>query len=146
MDIVEKICLIILPVLLTALIGSIIWRKQKEKELFDRLYDVFHSAFATELAFLVSDIKSHSSIHGTAYDVLTKSLNKHRHAVDVFGRELNKRKRERFDETWNNYLYPNGYNKDADFPLLDYAEGDDFEKRKLAHSKISKLLEVAKPK
>ena len=133
-----------LPILLTALIGSIIYRKHKEKERFDAACNVFLSAFTNELAFLVSDTKPQSSMHGTTYDILGKSLNKHRHAIDVFGRALAKRKRKGFDKAWQEYLYPSGYNEKAPHPLLDYADGDDFEKRKLAHSKISELLKYAK--
>jgi len=113
---------------------------------FDTACDVFCSAFNPELVFLVSDIKSQSSIYGTTYEMLSKALNKHKSAVDVFTRVLPKRKRKGFNKAWEGYLYPNGYNKEADFPLLGYAEGEDFEKRKLAHDKISKLLEFAKLK
>ena len=136
-----------LPVLLTALLGSILTRKHKEKERFNSACDTFLSAFTNELAFLVSDIKPNNSIHGTTHDILTKALNNHRHAVDMFMRVLPKRKRKGFNKAWESYLYPNGYNKDADFPLLDYADyaaGNDFETRKFAHSKITDLLKYAK--
>jgi len=142
----EKYWLWALPVLLTALLGSVIYRKQKDKEKFDVAHEAFCAAFAAEFAFLVSDIKPDSSIHGTTYAILIKALNKHTYAVDVFGRMLPKRKRHSFNKAWEDYQYPNCYNEKADFPLLDYADGDDFEKRKLAHSKISLLLEIAKPK
>jgi hypothetical protein len=117
----------------------------QRQELY-REYTIFKEAFTNELAFLVSDTKPDSSIHGTTYDILTKALNKHRHAVNMYLLVLPNEKREGFNKAWEDYQYPNGYNKDAPFPLLDYAEGVDFEKRKIAHSKISKLLEVAKPK
>lgn len=104
----------------------------------------FRSAFDPELAFLVSDIKPLSSIHGTTYDILSKALNKHRHAVDIFSQELPERKRKGFAKAWEEYLYPNGYIKEADFPLLDYADGDDFEKRRHAHKKLTFLLKYAK--
>ncbi|NLF41698.1 MAG: hypothetical protein GX587_03290 [Bacteroidales bacterium] len=55
-------------------------------------------------------------------------------------------KRECFNKTWVNYQYPNGYNKAAPFPLLDYEGGVEKDKKDLAHSKITKLLEFAKPK
>lgn len=111
-----------------------------------REYTIFKEAFTKELAFLVSDIKPQSSIHGTTHDILTKALNNHRHAVNMLMLVLPDEKKEGFNKAWEDYQYPNGYNKDAPFPLLDYAEGDDFEKRKLAHNKITKLLETAKPK
>jgi hypothetical protein len=100
----------------------------------------FNDAFNDEIAFLVSDTKPQSSIHGTTYDILNKALNKHRHAIDVFKKILPKRKRRSLEKAWKEYLYPNGYNEKADFPLIDYEGGDEFEKRKLAHSKISSLL------
>lgn len=100
----------------------------------------FKDAFIDEIAFLVSDIQPQSSIHGTTYDILEKALNKHRLAIDVFRKILPKRRRRGLDKAWKEYLYPNGYNKEADFPLLDYEGGDEFEKRKLAHIKISALL------
>jgi hypothetical protein len=115
-------------------------------KIFNDACIIFRAAFADELAFLVSDIIPQSSIHGTTYDILTKAFNKHKAAVDDFTRALPKRKRVGFNKAWKDYLCTNSYNKEADFPLLDYAEGDDFEKRKLAHSKITKLLEFAKPK
>ncbi|MFA6414049.1 MAG: hypothetical protein WCW53_15285 [Syntrophales bacterium] len=117
----------------------------RKQELY-REYTIFKEAFSNELAFLVSDTKPDSSIHGTTYDVLTKALNKHRHAVNMFMLVLPSEKGEGFNKAWEDYQYPNGYNKDAPFPLIDYEGGDDFEKRKFAHSKISKLLEVAKLK
>lgn len=140
----EKYLLWALPVLLTALLGSIIFRKQKSNEQFDSICKTFRAAFTEELTFLVSDIKPQNSIHGNTYAILEKALNKHRSAVDIFARALPVIKRGSFNKAWKDYLYPNGYNKKAVFPLLDYAEGDDFEKRKLAHIKISKLLEYAK--
>ena len=103
----------------------------------------FKDAFNDEIAFLVSDTKPQSSIHGTTYDILNKALNKHRLAIDVFKKILPKRKRIGLDKAWKEYLYPNGYNKEADFPLIDYEGGDEFVKRKLAHSKISSLLKYA---
>jgi hypothetical protein len=103
----------------------------------------FKDAFNDEITFLVSDTKPQSSIHGTTYDILTKALNKHRYAIDVFKKNLPKKKRRGFEEAWEEYLYPYGYNKEADFPLLDYEGGDEIVKRKLAHSKISSLLKYA---
>jgi len=103
----------------------------------------FKDAFNDEIAFLVSDTKPQSSIHGTAYDILNKALNKHRLAIDVFKKILPNRKRRGLEKAWKEYFYPNGYNKEADFPLIDYEGGDEFVKRKLAHSKISSLLKYA---
>jgi hypothetical protein len=115
----------------------------RKQELY-REYTIFKEAFSNELAFLVSDTKPDSSIHGTTYDVLTKVLNKHRHAVNMFMLVLPSEKGEGFNKAWEHYQYPD--RKTDAGPLIDYAGGDDFEKRKLAHSKISKLLEVARLK
>ena len=117
----------------------------RKQELY-RDYSEFKGAFTSELAFLISDIKPDSSIHGTTYDILTKALNKHKAAVDALVRSLPEEKRGGFNEVWEEYLHPNNDNKDPSFALDSYEGGDDFEKRKLAHSNISKLLEVAKPK
>lgn len=114
-----------------------------EKEFITQA-NKFKDAFKDEIAFLVSDIKPQSSIHGTTFEILNKALNKHRLAIDVFEKTLSNRKRRGFDKSWKEYLYPNGYNKEADFPLLDYERGDEFEKRKLAHRKMSALLKYAK--
>ena len=112
---------------------------------FDAACDTFRAAFDKELAFLVSRIKPQNSVHGTTDDILNKALDHHTHAVDVFREVLPKRKRRGFDKAWNDYLYPCD-KKNNPHPLLDYAEGDDFEKRTLAHSKLINLLSFAKPK
>jgi hypothetical protein len=114
---------------------------------FDSACNVFRSAFDNELAFLVSNTEPISSLHGTTHNVLTEALNKHTHAADVFRGVLPKRKRKGFNKAWKNYLYPNGYNEAAPFPLLDYADYancKDLETRKFAHSKITELLNYAK--
>jgi hypothetical protein len=115
-------------------------------KIFNDASIIFRASFDDELAFLVSDIKPDSSIHETTYDILTKALNKHRHAIDDFKQVIPRRKRHGFNKAWEEYLYPEGYNKEADFPLLDYEGGIEKEKKDLAHSKISKLLEFAKQK
>jgi hypothetical protein len=144
MDVIEKLSIITLPILIAALLTSIIRRNHKDKERFDTAYDIFCAAFADELAFLVSDIKQQSSIRGTAFDILTKALNKHRGAIDTYTRVLPKRKGKGFGEAWDKYLYPDGIKEVR--PLIYYAEGNETKQRQEAHFYISKLLEVAKPK
>ncbi|MGD0278255.1 MAG: hypothetical protein ABSC11_02990 [Smithella sp.] len=114
---------------------------------FDAACDTFRAAFDNELAFLISDTKPISSVHGTTYAILKKALNDHRNAVNVFRLVLPKGKRRGFDKAWDNYLYPEDHNKEND-PLLDYLEysSDDFETRKFAHSNLINLLSFAEPK
>jgi hypothetical protein len=49
MDIFEKLSFIILPILITALLGSILTRKHKEKERFNEAADTYSSKVHTAL-------------------------------------------------------------------------------------------------
>ena len=88
-----------------------------------------------------------SSIHGTAYDILTLALDKHRLAYELFRLHLNKNEQIELDNAWNSYLYPDGIDDTiGPGPLIYYAEGDETNQRKEACYYILKLLEFAEPK
>lgn len=101
----------------------------------------FREAFIQEIDFLKSGKEPNSSIDGTAYDVLTKALNKHRLAYETYRLELPKIRRSGFDKAWEDYLYPECKGGAGEF--IDYADGDESKKRKLAHDKILNLFKYA---
>ena len=105
---------------------------------FIRAATIFKEAFIFEIHFLKHGDSPISSLHGTAYDVLTKAYKTHRIAYERFRIDIPEVKRHDFDKAWEEYLYPIC---DKATPLTDYiSESDEPEKRKLAYDKITNLL------
>ena len=114
------------------------------KQEFYRDCAKFREAFIFEIDFLKYGEKPASSIHGTAFDILTKAYKTHRIAYETFRLVLPSRNHTGFDEAWDKYLYPDGIKEVR--PLIYYADGNETNQRKEAHFYISKLLEFAKLK
>ena len=144
---IRSILLVALGYLLNIFISHLL---SKDRTKQDRLISLrnkagikFKETFIKEIDFLKSEEKPTSSIRGTAYDILSRALDKHRIAYESFRLHLVGKEQIGFDEAWDKYLYPDGI-KGAG-PLIYYAEGDETNQRKEAHLYISKLLEFAKP-
>lgn len=103
----------------------------------------FKDAFIEEITFLKSGPEPKSSTYGTAYDVLTKSLDKHKVAYEAFRIELPDSKRKKFDEAWQSYLFPELNEEFSPGPLADYlSEGDEQARRDMAYNRIKSILEL----
>ena len=136
-----------LPVLLGALLTSVITRKHKEKERFNFACDTFQSAFDDELATLKNpSLENPVDI----YTLLVNAFDKHRIAVEKFRLFLKRRRRRKFCQAWRNYYAYDDTGEEATDFLLKYSPGWGnklpSECRKLAIANIEKLLEFAKHK
>ncbi len=146
-DLIEKGPIFLLGVAVSAIINHFL-SKDRDKQihkiaLLSGAAIKFKEAFLEEIAFLKSGPEPTSSIYGTAYDILSKALEKHRIAYEAFRIELPETKRTAFDKAWKEYLYPELDEESSPGPLTDYlSEGDEQERRKLAYGKISALLKL----
>lgn len=140
----EKIAFIALPILLTALLGSIINRSLKDRDAFVSACVSFKNAFKDELAIL----KNPTSEDSCPYDLLNGAFDKHRKAVHDFGLALSNRKRRLFYEAWYQYSTCDNGKKEGPEFLLKYAPGwvmrPVYECRKHAISNLEKLLSFAR--
>jgi hypothetical protein len=146
-EFIEKGLIFLLGVTVSAIINHFLARdrdKQIHKTaLLGGAAIKFKEAFLEEIIFLKSGPEPTSSIYGTACDILNKALEKHKMAYEAFRIELPETKRTAFDKAWEEYLYPDLHEESSPGLLTDYiSEGDEQERRKLAHGKISTLLKL----
>lgn len=107
---------------------------------FNKAATLFRNSFVDEIDFLKYYGDSKHFIDDTAYGVINSAFSKHRRAYESFRLDLSKKNRVAFDKTWEEYLYPEGNKENCPGPFVDYLEGDESKKRKLAHGKICALL------
>jgi len=120
MDIIEKLSIVILPILVAALLTSVIRRKHKDKERFNLACDAINFAFNSELATLKNPSLDNPI---DPYILLVAGFDKHRTAVIEFRRFLGYVCQRKFDRTWYNYYsYDNTGKAKTDY-LLKYSSG-----------------------
>jgi len=106
MDIFDKLILIILPILITALFASIIPRKLKERQGFNEAATAFRDAFRYEIAFLGynTGIKGAQSTDGSISQFLrTGMVHRHTEALIAFKKNLSTLQRRSIDKAWQKY-------------------------------------------
>jgi hypothetical protein len=143
MDVIIQAAMGIVGTVVGVVVGSLLGKRNAidliHRQEFIRAATKFREAFIFEIDFLKHGKSPISSLRGTVFDVLTKAYKTHRIAYETFRIDIPEVKRRDFDKAWEEYLYPI-CDKGKD-PLDDYiSEGDEPEKRKLAHDKISNLL------
>lgn len=149
---IEKIGIAILPVLVAALLASIISRKNKDKERFNLACDNLHQSFLDTV-----NMFSNQDITAGLYEHLVASFPLHKKAVIDFRRHLNWFRHRGLDGAWNDYRYgiKKAYpppEKELQIPhLVQYYEGlawnDEIEEtKKLVLRRIHKILSYAKSK
>ena len=110
MDIFEKLSLIILPILLTALIASIITRKHKDREKFNEAADRFQEAFIVQLNVLKDGVNSGKGDNSNIGEYLRAHyVSTHLNAFRTFENALSNRKRKPINRAWNKYCNFNQY-------------------------------------
>lgn len=97
---IEKLLIWALPILLTALLTSIISRKHKDKERFNHACDALRSAFNHELAALKNPSCDNPI---DPYSLLVISFDKHRTAIEEFRQFIKESQQSKFDQAWRNY-------------------------------------------
>ena len=93
-----------LPVLLAALLGFIVWRKQKEEERFQMAKDRLHAAFDPTLGRLAF-ARDYKSTH-EAPDIdsqLDSALPMQTEAIESYRRFVPKDGQPEYDKAWDDY-------------------------------------------
>lgn len=120
--------------------------RDRSLKAFNDAAEAFREAFKPE--FISS--QSSQAIGGSYFYVLKEAFNRHESAVIAFKGHLSKKALIGFERAWEEYCYPEGDPESAPYPLVDYISDDidhiDYEKRKLASSKIASLLKFANHK
>ena len=135
-----------LPVLLTALIGSIIYRKHKDKEIFNDTAVKFRDEFANELTIIKSRKQGDTP---EADQILSAAFQKHAAAVERFRPFLSPKDIPAFNKTWNEYHKDEDGN-DAWYQYAEECTGlhDKYphEPHLMAIERIENLLKLARQK
>jgi hypothetical protein len=147
MNIVEKLCFSILPLLITALLYSVVTRKQKEREKFIDASNKFREAFFDEIRFINRDYAVDRAGRDIP-EVLAAAADKHETALIAFMEVLNKRKKTNIKKAWNTYT---GNDKvTGKYTFRQYATYNKFKDaeniRQRALDRIDDILKFAKPK
>ncbi len=126
-----------LPVLLAALLTSIITRKLKDKERFNKAADKFYGAFINQLTFLKSNINPGSGDTSNIGEYLrAHRVRYHQNAFEIFCKCLSGSERKSIDKAWAEYCDFNQYSE----------KNNQKEARDLALKNIEGVLEFAKHK
>lgn len=147
MDVFEKLCFIILPLLITAFLYSIVTRKQKEREKFLEVANKFRESFTEEIRFIDRSFAVDRAGRDIP-EVLNAEFDKHERAFIAFMGVLSERKKAKIKEAWQAYTGDDKVTGKYTFKqYTTYHNFKDGEKiRNTALKNINALLEFAKPK
>lgn len=130
-----------LPVLLAALLTSVITRKHKERERFNNAADEFRTTFIEEQRLLSYD--SLADRTGTnAHGIIKAAIDRHEIAMIKFKPFVRKTDIEAYEKAWKEYagdskhLEQYSCTRSIEIP----------EKKKLALERMNTLLKFAEPK
>ena len=139
-------------ILITSIVQHFLAKNRSKQERLDSIFNQaahdFRESFSDELSFLNQKSENNNlGMDETAYHVLKEAFAKHEKAKNIFQYHLPDVDRDNFENTWQEYCFPELEESQSPGPLIDYAsEGDEKERRQLAISKIEKLLRFAQPK
>jgi hypothetical protein len=108
MDVLEKLCFIILPLLITSFLYSMVSRKLKERDKFIEKSIRFISAFNNELRFI--DYTNNMDRAGKDIpDILRTAYDGHESAYLIFRKNLGWINKIRIEKAWKKYTGDDKY-------------------------------------
>jgi hypothetical protein len=141
MEIYEKLLYLFLTILVTALFGSIIPRKLKERERFIEAAAEFRTAFIEERRLLDPHSSADRASAGSASSIIKNAIDCHESAMIRFEPFVCKSKIKKYTKAWREYA--------GDGRNFEEYTGDNFDKkekgRALALNRINNLLKFTEP-
>jgi hypothetical protein len=131
-----------LPVLLGALLTSVITRKHKERERFNDAAAEFRAAFIEEQRLLDHNSFADRASAGSASSIIKNAIHNHERAMIKFEPFICHSRIEDYKKAWHDYAGDNnGFPQYTGDTAIKKEKG-----RKLALDRINNLLEFAKHK